>query len=228
MSAFQLTAIIAVPLTILLVTIVLLAFARPDRDEDNGAYASYLALASVFSLYLGLLALAALGEAVTQYLVVGDSDARDLLNTPSTFRTYFSLMSTGGPSAIAGFATLTALMAVAFSYHARRRTELTASSGNHPTIDGINRAYRASVCFAMISLIAIGAVVAGSAGYDFFAERIGSTDELRDQAMGSLLAYGGLVLLAGVVFRRNIWDIRGGNEVADDGPPEPTEVEDVR
>ena len=231
MSAFQLTSIIGIPLAVLFVTVVLLAFARPDRDEDNGAYAAYLALASVFALYLGLLALAALGEAITQYLVVSDGTQNDLFNSSSVFRTTFSLTSGGGPSAIAAFATLTVLMAAAFSYHARRRTELAASGSTHPAIVRIDRAYRGGVCFAMLALIAIGALVAGSSGYDFFAEKIGSTDELRDLAMGSLVSYAGLVLVAGAIFRMNVWGIRGGGgptDETDDDEPELADVEDVR
>lgn len=216
MSAFQLTSIIGVPLAVLFVTVVLLAFARPDRDEDNGAYAAYLALAAVFSLFVGLLAVAALGEAITQHLVVGDHGAGDLLSGASSYRTYISLTVGGGPSTIAAFATLTVLMGAAFSYHARRRTELAAAESTHPTIGRIDRAYRAAVCFAMLTLIAIGALVAGSGGYDFFAEKIGSTDKVRDLAMGSFLSYAGLVLVAGIVFRLNVWSIRGGRQGWDD------------
>ena len=229
MSAFQLTSIIGIPLAVLFVTVVLLAFARPDRDEDTGAYGAYLALASVFSLYLGLLALAALGEAVTQYLVFGDSARDDLLNSsPSAFRTYFSLISGGGSSSIAAFATLTVLMAAAFAYHVRRRTELAASDNTHPAIGRIDCAYRGGVCFAMLSLIAVGALVAGSSGYDFFAQQIGSTDQLRDYSMGSFLAYGGLILVAGAIFRLNVWGIRGGDAMTNDEEPDVADVEDVR
>ena len=228
MSAFQLTSIIGVPLVVLFVAVVLLAFARPDRDEDTGVYASYLALASVFSLYVGLLALAALGEAVSQHLAIGDGNARDLLDTSSAFRTYFSLVSGGGPSPIAAFATLAALMGAVFVYHSRRRNELAASERPDSAAVRIDRAYRASICFAAVSLIAIGALVAGSAGYDFFADRVGSSSELRDAAMGSFIAYGGLVLVAGAVFRMNIWAIRGGEMDEDEGDPELADLEDVR
>ena len=69
MSAFQLTSIIGVPLVVLLVTIVLVAFARPDRDEDNGPYAAYLAVASVFCLYVGLLAL--IPEQLESVIIIG-------------------------------------------------------------------------------------------------------------------------------------------------------------
>jgi hypothetical protein len=226
-SAFQLTTIIGVPLVVLFVTVVLLAFARPDRDEDNGPYAAYLALASVFSLYLGLLALAATGEAVGQYLAVGNAGPGDLVG-PNTFRTYFSLMSDGGPAAIAAFATLTVLMAAVFAYHARRRSELTEAADASPVIGRVDRSYRAGVCFAMLSLVGIGAVVAGSAGYDFFAEPVGASDAVRDLAMGSLLAYGGLILVAGGVFRTNVWAIRGRDAADDDGEPKVADVADVR
>ncbi len=44
--------------------------------------------------------------------------------------------------------------------------------------------------------------------------------------MGSFIAYGGLVLVAGAVFRMNIWAIRGGE--MDEGDPELADLEDVR
>lgn len=212
MSAFQLTTIVGVPLAVLLISVVLLAFTRPDRDNVNGIYAVYLALASVFTLYLGLLALAALGEAVSQHLVVGDSPASDLLPNQGSLRTYFSLVAGGGASTIAAFATLTALMGIAFAYHARRRVELATSATESPTISQVDRAYRGSVCFAMLSLVAIGAMVAGSAGYDFFAEPVASSDRLRDLAMGSFVSYAGLIVVAGIVFRVNVWAIRGNDD----------------
>ena len=228
MSAFQLTSIIGVPLVVLFVAVVLVAFARPDRDEDTGVYASYLALASVFSLYVGLLALAALGEAVSQHLAFSDASTRDLLNAPSAYRTYFSLVSGGGPSPIAAFAALAALMGAVFVYHSRRRSELAASARPDSAAVRIDRAYRASICFSAVSLIAIGALVAGSAGYDFFAERVGSSSELRDAAMGSFIAYAGLVSVAGAVFRMNIWAIRDGEMDEDEGDPELADLQDLR
>ncbi len=227
MSAFQLTTIVGIPLAVLFVAVVLLGFARPDRDEDHGIYASYLALASVFSLYVGVLAVAALGEAIGQHLAVGDDPSRDLMNDDGVWRTYFQLVANGGPSTIAAFATLTALMAGVFTYHARRRRELAAAEHPHLAIARIDRAYRASVCFAMVSLIAIGALVAGSAGYDFLAEPVGSSGEFRDQSMATLLAFGGLVLAAGLVLRANLWAMRGGAGEAE-GEPELADLEDVR
>jgi hypothetical protein len=84
---------------------------------------------------------------------------------------------------------------------------------------------RGAVCFAMVSLAAVAAVVAGAAGYNFFSQPIaaGNGDRIRDLAMGSLLSYGGLVLVAGLVFRTNFWAIRGNDETPDDDPT-PTEV----
>lgn len=217
MSTFSLTSFIGVPLAVLFVTVVLLAIARPDRDEDNGAYAAYLALASVFSLYLGLLALAALGDAISQYLVVGPDPANGDQLIQGTLRGSIALMTMGGASSIAACATLAALMGIAYGYHARRRAELMAAAADAPTIVNVDRAYRGDVCFAMLSLIAIGALVAGSSGYEFFAEKIGSSDQLRDLAMGSLVTYGALILVAGAVFRLNVWGIRGGDAMTNDG-----------
>ena len=45
--------------------------------------------------------------------------------------------------------------------------------------------------------------------------------------MGSFVTYGGLILVAGAIFRLNVWGIRGG-DTADDEEPEPADVEDVR
>lgn len=215
MSSVQFASVLAIPLTVLLVAVALIALARPDPDE--AVYATYLALVSLLSLYLLLLALAALGESVGQHLVL--DPARDSeLGSSGSLDVYFSLFTRGGGSAIAAFATVAAVMAASFGFHHRRRTELLATSTPGGTADRIDRAYRGAVCFAMVSLAALGALLAGNAGYNFFSQPVStaSGDQVRDLAMGSLLAYGALVLVAGLVFRANVWAIRGNDETPDD------------
>lgn len=215
MSSLQFVSIVSIPVTVLLVAVALIAFARPDSDD--GVYAAYLALASLSSLYLLLLTLAASGESVAQQLVL--RDARDAeLGSPGSLDAYFSLFTSGGASAIAAFASVAAVMAGSFGFHARRRAELVATTAPGGTVDRVDRAYRAAVCFAMVSLAAVGGLLAGNAGYNFFSQPFAAAngDRVRDLAMGSLLAYGALVLAAGLVFRANVWAIRGNDRTRDD------------
>jgi hypothetical protein len=220
MSELQFASVIAIPVSVLLVAVTLIAFARPDADE--GPYAAYLALVSLLSLYLLLLALAALGEAIGQHLVVGDDPYRSGIGSSGSLDVYYSLFTNGGAAAIAGFATVAAVAAAAFGFHRRRRTELLSDAVTGGTVDRIDRAYRGAVCFAMVSLAAVAAVVAGTAGYNFFSQpiAIADGDRIRDLAMGSLLSYGGLVLVAGLVFRANFWAIRGNDEETEVTPAE--------
>jgi hypothetical protein len=218
MSSLQFVSVLAIPVTVLLVAVTLIALSRPDPDE--AVWASYLALASLLSLYLLLLSLAALGESVTQHLVVGD--ARDSqLGSPGSLDTYFSLFTTGGAGAIAAFGAVAAVMAGVLGFHRRRAAELLATTAPGGTADRVDRAYRGAVCFAMISLAVVGGLLAGNAGYNFFSQPVsaGNGDQIRDLAMGSLLAYGALVLVAGLLFRVNVWAIRGNDETPEDVAP---------
>ncbi len=61
----------------------------------------------------------------------------------------------------------------------------------------------------MVNLVAVGALVAGSAGDSFFAEPVAVSERMRNDEMGALAGYGILVLVAGLVFRANFWGIRG-------------------
>ena len=208
MSSLQFVSILGIPLTVLLVAVALIAFARPDPDE--AVYASYLALVSLLSLYLLLLMLAAYGESLVRHLVIGD--VRDSeFGSSGSLSAYFTLFTSGGASAVAAFATVAAVMAGSFGFHSRRRSELIATTAPGGTADRVDRAYRAAVCFAMVSLAAVAGLLAGNAGYIFFSQpvSVANGDQLRDLAMGSLLAYGALVLVAGLVFRANVWAIRG-------------------
>jgi hypothetical protein len=215
MSSLQIVSVIGIPITVLLVAVALIAFARPDADD--GPYAAYLALASLFSLYMLLLMLGALGESIGQHLVLGSDQAPEF-DSPGALSTYYSLFTNGGAIAIAAFATVAAVMGGSFVFHSRRRAEFLTDSAENESIGRIDRAYRAGVCFAMLALAAVAALVAGAAGYTFFSEPIAAAlaDQNRDLAMGSLLAYGGLVLVAGLIFRAHFWAIRGNDET-----PEP-------
>jgi hypothetical protein len=226
MSSLQFISVVGIPVTVLLVAVALIAFARPDADE--GIYPAYLALVSLLSIYLFLLALAALGESIAQHLVLGDARDADLGSTGS-FGVYYSLFASGGASAIAAFAALTVLMGASLGFHTQRRAELLAVVPRGSTPERIERAYRAAVCFAMVSLVAVGGVLAGNAGYNFFSQPVagGRGDELRDLAMGSLLAYGGLVLVAGLIFRANVWAIRGNDESSIDPDADLVEMDEA-
>lgn len=220
MSELQFASVIAIPLSVLLVAVALIAFARPDPNA--GPYAAYLALMSLLSLYLLLLALAATGEAIGQHLVVGDDPFRSGIGSSGALDTYYSLFANGGAAAIAGFATVAVVAGAAFVFHRRRHAELLTAAPEGGTVDRVDRAYRGAVCFAMVSLAVVAAVIAGTAGYNFFSQPIASADgdRIRDLAMGSLLSYGGLVLVAGLVFRANVWAIRGNDEETEVAPAE--------
>jgi len=216
-TELQVISVIGIPVTVLLVAVTLIAIARPDPDD--GPYAAYLALASLLSIYLLLLALAATGEALAQHLVMGDDDPlRSDIGSVGSLGIYYSLFSTGGAAAIAGFAAVAAAAGGSFGFHHRRRSELLLEAPAGGTVDRIDRAYRGAVCFAMVSLGLVAALLVGAASYTFFSQPIVGPDgdRLRDLAMGSLLSYGALVLVAGLVFRANVWAIRGNDETPDD------------
>jgi hypothetical protein len=216
MSALQLSTFVGIPLVVLIVALALLAFARPDRDHGNGVYASYLALIRVFSLYIGLVAAAGLGEAVSQRLVLGEGGTTEDRFSSSLPSVYISFVNDGDGAAIAAFATVLTLMVVAFAYHHRRAREL-ATEGD-AAARRVERAYSGALCFAMVAIIVSAGLIAGTSGYNFFAEPITSDEHLRDLSMGALLVYGALVLVAGLVFRANFWAIRGDDETADAAP----------
>lgn len=217
MSELQFISVIGVPVSVSLVAVALIAMTRPDPDE--GPYAAYLALVSLLSLYLLLLALAATGEALAQHLVLGDRDPLSSdLGSGGSLDVYFTLFTNGGAAAIAGFASVAVVAGGSLAFHQRRRTELLTEALDGDTVDRIEGAYRGAVCFAMVSLGLVAALVAGAAGYNFFAQPIASPDgdRIRDLAMGTLLSYAALVLVAGLVFRANFWAIRGNPVTPDD------------
>ena len=206
---------IGIPVTVLLVAVTLIAIARPDPDD--GPYAAYLALASLLSIYLLLLALTATGEALGQHLVMGDDDPfRSDIGSVGSLSIYYSLFTTGGAARSPGsppsrwWQAGRSVPPPAPRGAARRRPEADRRA-HRPRLPG-------AVCFAMVSLALVAALVAGAAGYTFFSQpvSIANGDRIRDLAMGSLLSYGGLVLVAGLVFRANVWAIRGNDEAPDD------------
>ena len=82
----------------------------------------------------------------------------------------------------------------------------------------VDRAADAAICFTMIVLMFIGALVAAAAGYTFFSPP-NHRDEIRDLSGGQLLSYGGLVVVAFFIFRARFWGIRGQDPEAGDGEP---------
>jgi hypothetical protein len=223
-SAFQVSSFVGIPITVVLVAVVLIALARPDGEDT--VYAAYLALASLLSLYLLLVALAGTAEGITRQIVVGDHRSEFGNDIATPVLSLFSGDDPGG--AIAAFATTAVLMGASLGFHQRRRTEL-ASTGD-ASVDDIDRAYRAGVCFTMVTVIAGAAFIAGTAGYEFFHQPVaGAGDQVRDVSMGLLLSYGGLVLVAGLIFRANVWAIRGNDESPEVGvtAAEPADVDDA-
>ena len=217
MTTVQSLTLIAVPVTLVLVLVFLIAVARPDADQ--GVYAAYLAIAALVSLYLLLVAVGGLGEAIAQRLALGD-DASSIGSggSPAAVQLYFNLAEQGGSTAIAAFGALAVLMGASLVFHTRRRSELLAAYPDG-SVARIDRAYRAAVCVAMIALIAAASVAAGAAGYQFFSDQIAVSDKVRNLAMGTLLAYGGLVLVAGLVFRASFWAIRENDETPEVAAP---------
>ena len=219
MTGFQLATTIGLPTTALVVMVFLLVIARPDRDpEGNGVYGAYLATASVISLYVLLISAAALGEAVTQDLV--GSAQSSALDGASPTSSYFLLqLLQGGEASIAIYAVIAALAAIIYLFHHRRRAELRASANfSGSAAARVDRAADAAICFTMIVLMFIGALVAAAAGYTFFSPP-NHRDEIRDLSGGQLLSYGGLVVVAFFIFRARFWGIRGQDPEAGDGEP---------
>jgi hypothetical protein len=213
-SAFDLISYAGIPLTVLLVAVVLTGFARPDRVPD-GTYTAYLGFAQILSLYTLLLALTATAEAVAEHLVVGDG-------TPLTGSSPFSNLPVTtaqdgdlAPAIAAGAVAI--VMVVVFVFHARRRAELRIEAD--PGVAGIDRAYRATVCFAMASLAIVAAMAGGNGAYRFIARPVGISDQARDLAGFAMVIYGALLVATFVIFRAHFWDIRPGrgNDEVDDG-----------
>lgn len=216
MTGFQIAATIGIPVTVLVVLVLLIAVARPDRDPDgDGLYAVYLAAVSVTTLYMMLVSLAALGEGISEHFAISEQES-SLIGETGSSSSYFILgLVQGSDASIAAFAALALFGAIGFGFHHQRRAELrTKLEFTGSAAERVDRAHDAAVCFAMIVLIFIGALIAGVAGYTFFAPP-NHGDTVRDVAGGQLLSYGLLVLVAFLIFRSRFWAIRGGRPESD-------------
>lgn len=216
MSAYQLVNYVGIPLTVLLVAVVLVAFARPDRTGD-GTYVAYLGFAQVFSLYALLLALATTAETVAQRIALGDPGTSPAQSPNGV--TGFALSALGGDGDLApAFAAgaLALVMIVVFVFHARRRGEIDLRAEGVAAVD---RAYRGSVCFAMVTLALTAALGMGLGGYRFLDRPVGISDRVHNLAGFELVIYGALLIATFVIFRAHFWDIRPGrgNDEADGG-----------
>lgn len=217
MGLNQIASLINSPFTILVIFAILVAAARPDRDpEGEGLYAVYLAGASIASLYIGLVAAASLGQAITRFQV-GNTPGNQTLNSTAPYGYFFDDASA---STIAAYGTVVVIAAIVFGFHAQRRREL--GQGDRPpddVVERVERAYLAGVCFAMVSLALTAAIGAGSSAVTFFSPP-NHGDYARDLAGGTLLSDGGLVLVAFLIFRSRFWAIRRGQLEHDGEEPD--------
>lgn len=209
MSSYQLVNFVGIPLTVLLVAVTLTAFARPDGTSD-GTYTAYLGFVQVFSLYALLLALAATAESIGRHLVLGDvGRATDPFSTGVASIAISAFSNDGELAPAIGAGALAVVMAVVFTFHARRRGEL--DPGSDEGVARVDRAYRGAVCFAMASLAVVAALAAGQGAYQFFAEPVGVSSQGRDLAGFQMVIYGGLLVATFIIFRAHFWDIRPGS-----------------
>ncbi len=215
MSALQLVNYVGIPVTVLLVAVVLAAFARPDRSRD-GTYVAYLGFAQVFSLYALLLAAAATAEGVAQHLALGDPSRPEQLGNGISGLTAMAFTSDGDLAPTFAAGALAVAMLVIFVFHARRRGELDLAAEG---VGAVDRAYRGSVCFAMASVAVVAALLGGMGGYRFFDQPVGVSNQVRDLAGFEMVINGALLVAAFIIFRAHFWDIRParGNDEADGG-----------
>lgn len=221
---------LAIPVTILVVYLVLVAFARPDRDDErgDGLYASYLGVVGVVSLYtvllFGVIAVATLGELV----LVDRAGGSDEFNGISQATGVVGLLSGFGSGTTdeqtkATFVLATSLAgaaAIAFAYHSRRRSELEASDGYADSAAArVDRAYRAAVAFVAVTLGIIAVGFIGDAVYQLVTEPStqGVTPTVvRDRAAVELVSFGLLLVVVLTIFRSAFWAIRGVDDEGDD------------
>ena len=203
MSTFQYISDAGAPLVVLVIFVLLMAVARPDRDSDgDGVYAVYLSGASLTALYTLLVFGAGLVQAVAEEF----ARASTATGIDSPFR-FGSAPGDGSTAAIGALGTALVLAAIVYGFHTQRRRELQAIEGNETGASGrIGRAYLASVCFAMVMIVLRSALVAGVAAVEF----IDTTDDhTRDIAAGTLIGNGLAALAAFLIFRSHFWAIRG-------------------
>ena len=183
MTSYQLAVYVAVPLTALFLIVGLVAFARTDRDPEHGVYASYLAITTTFAIYATLLAASSLGEAITQALIKDPPRDEGTIFAEGTMS---SLTLFGGSDgmAAAGYAATVGVLALVVGFHLRRRSELLAGDSTSPTVERVDGAFCAGLCFVVIAFTASAATMAGFAADDFVTAPVTSIDAERDLAMG--------------------------------------------
>lgn len=202
MTALQLITNIGAPLTVLLVFALLVVLARPDCDSD-GVYAVYLGAASLASLYMLLVMTAAGIQAVGEHFARGRESGFDQISVTS-----FDFMFGDNSNATLG-ATAAAVVfaAIVFGFHTQRRRELRAAHQDQASgATRVDRAYLASVCFAMVTIVLQSAILIGGSAIAFFDTK---QDYSRDVAAGTLIGYGLAALVAFLIFRTHFWAIRG-------------------
>ena len=150
---------------------------------------------------------------------IGSAQASALDGTSPTSSYFVLQLLQGGEASIAIYAVIAALAAITSVFHHRRRAELRANASfSGSAAARVDRAADAAICFTMLALMFIGGLVAAAAGYTFFSPP-NHGDEVRDLAGGQLLSYGGLVVIAFLIFRARFWGIRRQEPEANDGEP---------
>ncbi len=203
MNPFQYISDVGAPEAILLVFVLLMAAARPDRDPDgDGLYAVYLSGACLAALYSLLIFGAGLIEAVAE-VFARDSD-RSTLGASLNFD-----FPTGDSNhaAIGAVSVALVLAAIVYGFHTQRRRELHSSGSDATSASSrVGRAYLASVCFAMVVVILRSGLMAGNAVVEFLDP---TDDHSKDLAAGTLIGYGLAALVAFLIFRTHFYAIRG-------------------
>jgi hypothetical protein len=216
-----LQSFVAVPFVVLIVFLVLMAVARPDLDDrGEGLYAVYLAVVGITALYLLLILGATSLGAITQRAIVDEhaSSAETFDGSLDTAGLPTSAFVGGSDETQHGLvrsAVFNGLFAVAagavFVYHLRRRREL-ASGSSFPgsAAERVDRAYVAVVAFVAVVVGISAFAVAGYGTVRILAPDVtGRNDTFESQlGLSQLIAYGGLVVVCGALFRTHFWRIR--------------------
>lgn len=218
----------AIPLAALLVFVVLVAVARPDRDQGgNGLYAVYLSAVGITALYIVFVFGAMFLGSIAERLLVDFPTAReqgfDSFSSSGVPGGFANLLSGIGPAGDADGAVQSAVAsgmvaagaAAVLGFHLRRRSELLADEGfAGSAAERVDRAFLAAVAFVTVI---VGITALGFAGYGVFRivapDVSGQLDTFEsEQGLAQALAYGALVAACIVVFRRCFWSIRDGSE----------------
>src|SRR4051812_37222000 len=168
---------IAIPLAILVVFLVLVFIARPDRDESgDGLYSVYLSAVGVIALYLvlvfGAMCLSAVAErALVDYPAQNNQDFGNFApgGIPTPLLGISGITSNDADEAVqtAVFSGLLAAgAAIVLGFHLRRRSELIGDDDFKGSAAArVDRAYLAAVAFLVV-IVGVSAVAV--AGYGAF------------------------------------------------------------